>query len=229
MLETIRGRAKQFAPVRFLRRGLSRLPFLRSRKTPRSFQARRQNSREKVALLNPVLRELECRSVLDVGCNAGAVSRLLGEHYFVVGIDQRLNVSGFEHPFKSACLGEVQLSLENVRKMPMFDAVVLLSVHHQWHHHRGDTFAAEMVQAVAGRASKVFFIEFAALNRKYQEEGPSRFQDNDEASVTAYARDWLRAVLPDHQVRYLGKAVESPHEPYRFMFACLSSEGSGRT
>lgn len=207
-------------PVRYLRNSVNRLLFGQAPRKRRPWQAKRQNSREKVALIAPVLEHFECRSVLDVGCNAGEVSRLIGQSCFVVGVDQRLNVNGFADPLRLACLGEIQVNLENVSRIPTFDAALLLSVHHQWHYHEGEDFAREMVRAVASKAARVFIIEFAALNTKYQASGPGRFRDNDEQSVTTYAKSWLAEVLPSHPVTYLGKTIESPHEPYRFMFSC---------
>ena len=56
-----------------------------------SWQARKDNSNCKAALINNELSHMSALSVLDIGCNAGQVSRLLSSDRFVVGIDIELH------------------------------------------------------------------------------------------------------------------------------------------
>lgn len=191
------------------------------KKSNQSWQSDKNNSYDKTALILPEIDRLSCKSVLDIGCNAGAVTRLLGRNVFAVGIDQNIDLRGYEHPLKGACLGEVQISEHNVKKIPEFDAVCLLSVHHQWHFYKGDGAAEEMVKAISKIACKVLFVEFAAINSKYTDNpGIKKFEDNNEDSIREYAENWLSKVVPQHVVSYLGKTTESTHEPYRYMFSC---------
>jgi SAM-dependent methyltransferase len=190
-----------------------------------SWQARRQNSAAKVALIAPVLDSLGCRSVLDVGCNAGEVTRLLGRRFFAVGVDKNVDTRGFERPLDGACLGQIEIERESLDRIPPFDAVLLLSVHHQWVAEGGHEAAAERVAAVASRAKKAFFVEFAALNSKYGRpaEDPL-FRDNDELTVTAYAAAFLARALPDLEVRLLGSTPESAWETYRYLFVATPKQ-----
>ncbi|MDP2648407.1 MAG: class I SAM-dependent methyltransferase [bacterium] len=187
---------------------------------PVSWQAQKKNAKYKVALVEPVAAQLGCGSVLDIGCNAGETTRLLGKGMFAVGVDIKIDVRGFDEPFAGACLGEIEVTQETLRSMPQFDAVCLFSVHHQWYHDGGKEHCEDLTRAVAGKAKKVLFVEFAATNKKYQKAGPALFVDNDEDSIKAYATDWLKQLLPSHEIRYLGKTYEMTGEPYRYMFAC---------
>lgn len=181
-----------------------------------SWQATKRNSACKASLIRPELERLQCRSVLDVGCNAGQVARELSSDRFVVGIDGHLDTRGFSDPMKGVALGEFSLDLDNAEYLPRFDAVLLLSVHHQWYA-AGDEPAAD---ALFGQALSIartaVFVEFAALSEKF---GPiKRFLDNDAASVQSFARDFLAQFTVSDKVKFLGSCTESDHEPYRFMF-----------
>ena len=181
-----------------------------------SWQAMKNNSYCKAELIRRELNRLNVKNILDIGSNAGAVARHLSENNFVVGIDQNLDTRGFEKPFENVALGEIPFNLENTQKIPDFDAVLLLSVHHQWLAELLEEEADALVKAAISIAKKVVFIEFAALNSKYSFS--SKFEDNDENSVTNYAYDYLNRLQPQSKITYIGKCPESIREPFRFMF-----------
>ena len=184
-----------------------------------SWQALKNNSYCKAELIRKELQRLNVKNILDIGTNAGAVSRLLSENNFVVGIDSNLDTRGYEKPFKNIALGEIPFNLENVEKIPDFDAVLLLSVHHQWLAKLPEEEADALVKASISIAKKVVFIEFAALNKKYGKYSfSSKFEDNDENSVINYAFDYTNRLQPQSKITYLGKCPQSVREPYRFMF-----------
>lgn len=186
-----------------------------------SWQARQKNSAQKFEVLLPVIKGNQINSVLDVGCNAGEVTRLLGRAgIFSVGIDGQVDLRGFDNPLDKACIGNWQLDEDLISKLPEFDAILLLSVHHQWVRSFGDEAAKKLVGQLSGKAKRVFIIEFSGVNRKYSNQGGNLFIDNDEASVKDYAEKWLAGVFPLWSVSYTGKAVESKSEPYRFIFSC---------
>jgi hypothetical protein len=190
---------------------------------PKAWQVRKANSSAKFDLIRPALQELCVASVLDVGCNAGEITRLAGRTgAFSVGIDAKLELSGVANPMDRACLGNIAVTPELIDKLPVFESVLLLSVHHQFVKAQGDAWARDFVARLAGKASKCFFIEFAALNRKYSEGSDRLFVDNDEKSVVSYATGWLQAALPGWAVEYRGRTTAgSPEEHHRFMFMCV--------
>ena len=184
------------------------------------YQILRNNIPEKVKLILPLLNETNCKSVLDVGCNAGELNRELSQDFFSVGIDQKLELNGIKDPLKDVCLGEIKMTVDNVKKIPVFDAVCLFGVHHQWHKRYGKEKCEELVLMISEKAEKVFFIQFAGLNRKYQDNSRmDLFKDNDEESIRNYSEGWLGNICPDKEIYYLGKTPETRIEPFRYMFA----------
>lgn len=198
---------------------MSVLPALRKRLLQGaglSWQAKKRNSACKAALIGPELERLDCRSVLDVGCNAGQVSRELSSGRFVVGLDQRLDLRGFAEPLNGVALGEFPLDAENAKYLPTFDAVLLLSVHHQWIATLDSDEADAMFRQVLAIAQTAMFVEFAALSAKFG--SVELFVDNDAASVRNFATSYLAKFCSREKVKFLGSCPESQHEPERFMF-----------
>ncbi len=182
----------------------------------KSWQAQQRNSQSKASLILPEIHRLAIGSILDIGTNAGQVARLVSNGNFVVGIDVNLDMRGFNNPLDGVALGNIPLSREIVRKIPQFDAVLLLSVHHQWIAALPKDQADELFQASVHLAKKAAFVEFASLNSKFA--GKASFVDNDEDSVIEYATGYLRHLIPEGRVKYLGASPESSLETYRHMF-----------
>lgn len=168
-----------------------------------------QDFKAKFELIYPHLRD--CRNVLDVGCNAGEITRLCGDAgLFAVGIDQKVNYI----KYKNACIGEIALTADKIDSLPRFDAILLLSVLHQLITENGHDYARNYVAKLAQKAEKRLIIELAAVNSKYGKI--KAFEDNDETSVIAWFMSWLSDGL---KCNYIGKAAHNrDNEPYRFLF-----------
>ena len=186
--------------------------------SPLSWQSRKRNSSEKAALILPELARLRCGNVVDIGCNAGEVSRLVSPGRFVVGLDAVVDTTGFKNPLQGVALGQNRVSVSLVELMPRFDAILLLSVHHQWYAGMEHSQADELFKVILSSPIKAVLVEFAAINAKYGSD--QGFLDNDEESVKSYASIFLKQCISlGDQVKFLGKSSELPgKEPYRFMF-----------
>jgi SAM-dependent methyltransferase len=185
-----------------------------------AFQLKR-NTQAKADIILSVLKQKQVNSVLDVGCNAGEVTRRMGEAgFFAVGVDKKLDFRGVKKPLEKACLGQVECNLNLVNNLPQFDAILLLSVHHQMIKFLGDNWARQFVSSLAKKAKKLLFIEFSVLNDKYGKIDGDLFIDNDEKSVLAYAFGWLKLTLPEFDISYMGSIPQVKKEPNRMLFKC---------
>ena len=160
------------------------------------------------------------QSVLDVGCNAGEITRYLNKEGFVtVGIDLHEVLDRVPPGREHSALISFKVDSESVPQLPSFDSVLLLSVHHQWIATNGDTATRQLVHDLSNKAGKTMVIEFSCLNAKYGRFGPELFVDNNPDSVTEYASTWLAATLPDFIFEFLGLNEEHPiDEPHRVLF-----------
>jgi SAM-dependent methyltransferase len=185
-------------------------------------------SKEKFDLIASRLDMQRVGNVLDVGCNEGYITAEFAKRgKFAVGIDvgayflnHVLNDLENIHERHSAAFGVFPLSLETVQRLPEFDLVLLLSVHHQLINRFGDEHARRLVRGLAERARRYFVIEFAATQQKYGFKEPM-FIDNDEASVRTYAESWLRELGLSATIEFLGKNKEhvgGDREPYRYVY-----------
>ena len=152
-------------------------------------------------------------SVLDIGCNEGLITNHFSElGKFAVGIDISpffaRNMLRQLHSEKVPAFGTLKLTPESVQTLPTFDLMLVLSVHHWWVKEYGDRLAQTMVKGLIERTRRYFVIEFSSIKDKYgyQQE---RFVDNDEQSVTQYARRWLEEIDPNYDVKYLGANRET--------------------
>ena len=155
-------------------------------------------------------------SILEVGCNQGRLLRMFKEAgNFCVGVD--LNPY-WKASSADAALGVYPVDEDLIDMLPVFDGVLLLSVHHQWVKKLGDERAQKKLKKLSEHARKVFFVEFSALAKKYGYTQGERFIDNDEETVVAYAISWLEGAGFSGTV-YVGKNREFPPvEPYRYLF-----------
>lgn len=184
----------------------------------------RRHPIEKFDIIRPLLERHGVRSVLDVGCNAGVITRLAGQAgYFAVGIDRKVDTFGVSEPLDGACLGEIAFDLEVGDKIPEFDAVLLLSVYHQLVHKLGDPAAQDLLRALARKAVRVLILELPGRAMKCGYGAGEHFTDHHEESVVAYWRGYLATALPAHATAYLGKSREkqTDSEPFRYLFSCL--------
>lgn len=132
----------------------------------------------------------DCKTLLDIGCNAGKVTAAFAEKgIFAVGIDinpRIINFPGNKRPI----IGYFPFNDQSIHVVPDFDIILLLSVHHQWVHDQGDAYTQNLIAQLVHKAQRYMFIEFATLNEKYGYEQP-RFDEDDENSQKKYYHDWL--------------------------------------
>jgi len=160
------------------------------------------------------------QSVLDVGCNAGEVTRHLNEKGFrTLGIDRPEVIARVRHDSNRAALIPFEVDAESVSHLPSFDCVLILSVHHQWIAVNGDAATQRLVRLLSKKAGKTMVIEFSCLNSKYGRLKSELFDDNEPDSVMEYATEWLAETLPNFTFESLGLNEEHPvDEPYRVLF-----------
>jgi SAM-dependent methyltransferase len=171
-----------------------------------------QDYKGKFELIKRVLDAENCKNVLDIGCNAGAITNLFGEDgYFAVGVDRNVDCNG-KH--SKACIGEFKLTTENIERLPKFDAILLLSVLHQIIKEDGDAYAKKFVCALLGKCDTLI-IELAGIKTKYGYQ-VNRFNDNDSKDIQGFFRIWL----PDHiNCEFIAETKHnSAAEPKRYMF-----------
>jgi SAM-dependent methyltransferase len=159
-------------------------------------------------------------SLLDIGCNQGIITNAFAARgVFAVGIDGISEVSEVWSFDNGACFGVQNIEQDTIDKLPVFDVILLLSVHHQWYQGFGEEACAQRIAALMEKAKSAMVIEFAAIAAKYAIPQGKFFVDNDEASVIVWAEAWLHRVLPGFEVLYIGKNCEQPpEEPYRYTF-----------
>lgn len=168
----------------------------------------------------------DCASVLDVGCNLGDITAWCASRgYWTVGIDSSetlIHQARERHAAVALCAFMHQrIGPEDVAKLPVFDVVLLLSVHHHWLMAHGPETAGEMLRRMADRTGRVLIFEGASRNIRYGKYPPG-FVDNDEASVTGYLRGYLERYVGDRfgRIEPLGKtACVGEREPYRWAWA----------
>ena len=182
-----------------------------------------RNPTTKAALVADFLRRSvpnHPQSVLDVGCNAGEVTRHLNEQGFLtLGIDRPEVIARVRHDNNRAALLPFEVDTESVLHLPSFDCVLILSVHHQWIAVNGDSATRRLVRLLSRKAGKTLVMEFSCLNSKYGWLKPELFDDNAPNSVMEYATEWLAETLPDFSFEFLGLNEEHPvDEPYRILF-----------
>ncbi|MEN6384141.1 MAG: hypothetical protein ABFD79_02975 [Phycisphaerales bacterium] len=189
-------------------------------KKQKSFQLRRE-TKVKISHIANALKEMQIGSLLEVGCNAGEIVRAMGANgIFAVGVDKQLDFRGIDYRYEKAFFGNVEMNAEMIDKLPKFDAILLLSVHHQIIEQHGDEVARTYVSKLANRSNKIFLIEFAALNRKFGKLNGNLFEDNNENSVKQYAQEWLNSALPDFSCKFVSKIPQCSSEPFRYLFKC---------
>lgn len=175
-----------------------------------------QDYNAKYQLIRKHTKHLNLQSVLDIGCNAGAITDLFGKDgLFAVGVDKKINKHSFYH---NAAIGEVEIDLEFIDKLPNFDCITLLSVLHQIIAEKGEEYATSYIYELFEKANKCLVIEMAGINSKYN--GKARIKDNDEQSIVGYFFQILpENIARNHVMLYAGKAKHNrDDEPFRYVF-----------
>jgi hypothetical protein len=109
---------------------------------------------------------------------------------------------------------------DDVQRLPSFDVVLLLSVHHHWLRAYGPDQTRDMLRGLAARTSRAMIFEAPSRRIRYGSYAPD-FIDNDEVSVNAYLRSYLATTFADlfARVEPLGKTPSvGKREPYRWSY-----------
>src|SRR5688500_919404 len=134
-------------------------------------------------------------SLLDVGSNLGAfTAQAAKEGFWTVGIEKSESLirrARRSYAGVSRCAYmRAEIDFEMCSSIPEFDVVLLLSVHHHWHHAFGPEIAAQMLARIVSRSKNVTFFEGASRDTRFESNFPD-FVDNDETSITGYYQSYL--------------------------------------
>lgn len=162
---------------------------------------------------------------LDIGCNLGDVTvSCASRGLWTVGLDRSpdlIDAARRKHGKQVGCaFGVLDITQASVQKLPQFDVVLLLNVHHNWHRAFGDLGGREILRQF-GRRSKLILFQGPSRRRRFGAEPPD-FVDNDEVSIVAYYNSFLMTTFEGiaQSVELLGKSsVVGTREPYRWLYA----------
>ena len=166
----------------------------------------------------------ESRTLLDIGCNLGYFTAHFARRGLQsVGIEimpEALNAARERHadlPSLEFRLGAVDP--DSIDDLPRTDALLLLSVHHNWVSLYGPAVAGDMLRRLVERTRDVVVFETPSRNSRFGAHPPG-FVDNDEESVLAYQRDYLDRYLAGlAEYELVGSAPAlGDREPYRWIW-----------
>ena len=163
------------------------------------------------------------KSLLDVGCNLGVLSRKAADAGLaVIGVDTMpnavLSARRAHRDVPGLAFMQLDINPDTVGRLPRCDVVFCLSVHHYWIANYGQEKAWSMIQQlIAGSQNKLFF-EPASRRKKYGANAPD-FIDLDQDSLRSHHLERLRDVAgPQRSVECLGATDCIGPEPFRLMF-----------
>lgn len=182
---------------------------------------RPERAQAKWALIDELLPK-EPGSLLDIGCNEGLFTinaARLGWNAW--GIDYQEKTIKYatqdaqKHELENAFFSVGLLNLENSRKLPKFDVIIIVATFQEVWSRYGPEAGREIFRNLLNACNQRLIFEPASINCKY---GSKVFgKDNDLASIEAWINDLTRQV-PGWQASYVGKTENTENEPYRFMF-----------
>lgn len=99
----------------------------------------------------------QIKNSLEIGCNQGKlVKSMANDGLFASGID--LEEYWKLHDNGKAILGVYNFNEKDVSKLPIYDAILLLSVHHQWVNKNGEEYAKNVVNNLLGKTRVCMFL-----------------------------------------------------------------------
>jgi SAM-dependent methyltransferase len=181
-----------------------------------------RNTIAKLDVIRDALNEAgTISSVLDIGCNAGVIARGLGDSgFFCVGIDKDVNTKGVADPLRNACLGQTTFNRDLIKKLPVFDAALVLSVHHHFFRDFGDEQTRALFSALRSKVRQKIMVEVSSKNKEYGHAPGELFIDGDEQSVTNFTKTWLEDALPGWEATYVWMNKRRPRLSDRYLFSC---------
>jgi len=159
------------------------------------------------------------KNVLDIGCNKGYLTQMFAENnIFAVGID--LKNLWKDQNNGNAILGKFTITDATVNLLPNFDAICLLSVHHQIVREKGDEYTQTLIHNLYKKTNVCMYIEFSGVSKRYGYLENSKFIDNNETSLLSYFKEWLTSANI-YNFEYIGKSAahstKKHIEPFRYM------------
>ena len=168
--------------------------------------------------------DARARSAIDIGCDAGAYSvHLANLGLKVDAFDPDAVAVGAARGFIASNQSPVKLThqlftLEDVRKMPVYDVSLLLSVYHQIVEHNGLDYANEYLVELYRRTRHQLYFQSCMIHLKHRRQMP--FLENHGPSILAYFTDVLRKSGQPVHARFLGYSQNQlpSSEPFRPLF-----------
>lgn len=170
-----------------------------------SYQDRRIDVESRYELIKEGIGE-EGENLLDIGCAEGYFTTKFAEDgYFTIGVDlsvSRLNRARKSNPNPtSPQFIYLEITPDNIGKLPEFDVVLLLTVYHHWVDAYGLDSAERMLKILASKSDVLIF------------EPPGRelsgmTETVDEySSVEGYYHSYLDELFPEVvEIHFLGTA-----------------------
>ena len=198
--------AQRFSPYKF--RAYQPMPWigLKTRKRDESTQQRWQAIEKNLGTLGG--------TALDIGSNLGHfVLRLAEKGFFCIGIDMAYgNVKVAQYVQRKAGIENAAFSVmdvtpDNVSRLPAVDVLVFFSVWHHWIVAYGHEKALDMLRIIWGKTRHVMFFETG-------EDSEIRL-----LKITGKPADWVRAQLeqacPGATIRVIGEFDRGAHQQIR--------------
>ena len=163
-------------------------------------------------------------SLFDIGCNEGLFSVNASQQgWFVWGIDFHNNAISYavknaeREGVENAFFSSGKITPENVKQLPEFDVIFLLSIFQEICSQYGLKKGYEIFDDLLKICRKALFFEPSSINRKYGQGNKVFEVDNDLESIKKWA-NFLVSRSQGWKARYIGKTEYTSNEPYRFMF-----------
>lgn len=147
--------------------------------------------------ISEVLKTYSARNLLDIGCAEGWLVRRAAVDLgcFAIGVEASNRaltgeVARLHDAVERASIMQARLSAEDIRSLPLFDAVLCLSVVHHVVRRHGLKSAQEFIEALVSRARKVVIFEMGTSEEErlnWSNDLPD-MPEGQEAFVTALLR-----------------------------------------
>jgi SAM-dependent methyltransferase len=183
---------------------------------------RSEGTEERWRLIRSHLDE-DDRSLLDVGCNLGVMTRRAADAgRFALGIEPGRDLvraaMAKAAKTKSAAFMHFEVDPSSVLLLPRFDVTLCLSVQHYWMRSFGEEAAWRIVGELLRRTDRKMFFEPASIKSKYGNPDLP-FEDLDRDAIVEYNVKKLQSLLPEGgSVEHLGETPCLGREPFRLMF-----------
>lgn len=166
-----------------------------------AYQFVRVDHSERWSLISPEISP-QAKSVLDIGCNTGKMSRLAADMgLFVIGVDvdkANVKVARALTDHNICHFLHQEISPKNIEGMPSSDIVFLFAVYYHWGQQYGWPEAENMLQHLGSRTNQLFIETPEDLNHI---ESPRL----DTTSDTTDAIDsYFNKLFPEKEVKLLG-------------------------